>query len=126
MKVEVSNGELLDKFSILKIKLEKIKDEFKLINIKNEIDTISKNCEEIIQSDLRLSVIFEELVSVNESLWDIEDKIRIKEKEKEFDSEFIELARSVYITNDIRFTLKNKINIITSSKLVEEKSYESY
>ncbi len=126
MKVEVSNGELLDKFSILKIKLEKINDEFKLINIKNEIDTISKNCEEIIQSDLRLSVIFEELVSVNESLWDIEDKIRIKEKEKEFDSEFIELARSVYITNDIRFTLKNKINIITSSKLVEEKSYESY
>jgi hypothetical protein len=63
---------------------------------------------------------------VNESLWDIEDKIRIKEKEKEFDSEFIELARSVYITNDIRFTLKNKINIITLSKLVEEKSYESY
>ena len=126
MKVEVSNGELLDKFSILKIKLEKISDEFKLINIKNEIDTISKNCEEIIKSDLRLSVIFEELVSVNESLWDIEDKIRIKEKEKEFDSEFIELARSVYITNDIRFTLKNKINTITSSKLVEEKSYESY
>lgn len=126
MKVEVSNGELLDKFSILKIKLEKINDEFKLINIKNEIDTISKNCEEIIQSDMRLSVIFEELVSVNESLWDIEDKIRIKEKEKEFDPEFIELARSVYITNDIRFTLKNKINIITSSKLVEEKSYESY
>ena len=126
MKVEVSNGELLDKFSILKIKLEKINEEFKLINIKNEIDTISKNCEEIIQSDMRLSVIFEELVSVNESLWDIEDKIRIKEKEKEFDSEFIELARNVYITNDIRFTLKNKINIITSSKLVEEKSYESY
>jgi len=126
MKVEVSNGELLDKFSILKIKLEKINDEFKLINIKNEIDTISKNCEEIIQSDMRLSVIFEELISVNESLWDIEDKIRIKEKEKEFDSEFIELARSVYITNDIRFTLKNKINIITLSKLVEEKSYESY
>jgi len=126
MKVEVSNGELLDKFSILKIKLEKINDEFKLINIKNEIDTISKNCEEIIQSDMRLSVIFDELISVNESLWDIEDKIRIKEKEKEFDLEFIELARSVYITNDIRFTLKNKINIITSSKLVEEKSYESY
>jgi len=126
MKVEVSNGELLDKFSILKIKLEKIKDEFKLINIKNEIDTISKNCEEIIQSDMRLSVIFDELISVNESLWDIEDKIRIKEKEKEFDSEFIELARGVYITNDIRFTLKNKINTLTSSKLVEEKSYESY
>jgi len=126
MKIEVSNGELLDKFSILKIKLEKIKDEFKLINIKNEIDTISKNCEEIIQSDLRLSVIFNELISVNESLWDIEDKIRIKEKEKEFDSEFIELARSVYITNDTRFILKNKINIITLSKLVEEKSYEKY
>jgi len=126
MKIEVSNGELLDKFSILKIKLEKIKYEFKLINIKNEIDTISKNCEEIIQSDLRLSVIFNELISVNESLWDIEDKIRIKEKEKEFDSEFIELARSVYITNDTRFILKNKINIITLSKLVEEKSYEKY
>jgi hypothetical protein len=75
---------------------------------------------------MRLSVIFDELISVNESLWDIEDKIRIKEKEKEFDSEFIELARGVYITNDIRFTLKNKINTITSSKLVEEKSYESY
>ena len=126
MKVEVSNGELLDKFSILKIKLERIKDEFKLINIKNEIDIISKNCEEIIKSDLRLSEIFDELIFVNESLWIIEDEIRIKEKDKEFDSEFIELARSVYLTNDIRFNLKNKINMITSSKLVEEKSYESY
>jgi len=126
MKVEVSNGELLDKFSILKIKLERIKDEFKLINIKNEIDIISKNCEEIIKSDLRLSEIFDELIFVNESLWIIEDEIRIKEKDKEFDSEFIELARSVYLTNDIRFKLKNKINMITSSKLVEEKSYESY
>lgn len=126
MKVEVSNGELLDKFSILKIKLERIKDEFKLINIKNEIDIISKNCEEIIKSDLRLSEIFDELIFVNESLWIIEDEIRIKEKDKEFDSEFIELARSVYLTNDIRFKLKNKINMITSSKLFEEKSYESY
>lgn len=126
MKVEVSNGELLDKFSILKIKLERIKDEFKLINIKNEIDIISKNCEEIIKSDLRLSEIFDELIFVNESLWIIEDEIRLKEKDKEFDSEFIELARSVYLTNDIRFKLKNKINMITSSKLVEEKSYESY
>lgn len=126
MKVEVSNGELLDKFSILKIKLQRIKDEFKLINIKNEIDAISKNCEEIIKSDLRLSEIFDELIFVNESLWIIEDEIRIKEKDKQFDSEFIELARSVYLTNDIRFNLKNKINMITSSKLVEEKSYESY
>lgn len=126
MKVEVSNGELLDKFSILKIKLERIKDEFKLINIKNEIDIISKNCEEIIKSDLRLSEIFDELIFVNESLWIIEDEIRMKEKDKQFDSEFIELARSVYLTNDIRFNLKNKINMITSSKLVEEKSYESY
>jgi hypothetical protein len=126
MKVEVSNGELLDKFSILKIKLQRIKDEFKLINIKNEIDAISKNCEEIIKSDLRLSEIFDELIFVNESLWIIEDEIRMKEKDKQFDSEFIELARSVYLTNDIRFNLKNKINMITSSKLVEEKSYESY
>ena len=126
MKVEVSNGELLDKFSILKIKLEKINDEFKLINIKNEIDTISKNCEEIIQSDMRLSVIFEELISVNESLWDIEDKIRNKERLKSFDEEFIELSRSVYFTNDERSKIKKKINDITGSNFSEEKSYEEY
>ncbi len=125
MKVEISNGELLDKFSILKIKIKKIKDNSKLINIQNEINELSNLCDVLLKVN-GVVELFENLISTNSKLWEIEDLIRSKESLKEFDESFIELARSVYITNDVRFHIKNEINKLTNSKLVEEKSYESY
>jgi hypothetical protein len=120
--IPVSVGELLDKLSILKIKREKIKDDQKLSHIINEFDLIERISSDflIIQS---VSSYFQDLYAVNEKLWEIEERIRIKEQTKEFDSEFIELARSVYLTNDDRFNLKNKINEITNSLIKEQKSY---
>lgn len=125
MKVEVSIGEIVDKISILEIKSKKITDQTKLKNIKKEfnvlLSTTIKTIDWISASELYL-----ELVEINSKLWDIEDDIRIKEKNKEFDSEFIELARSVYYTNDERFRVKSEINKKFDSNLMEEKSYEDY
>lgn len=123
MKIEVSNGEIVDKMSILQIKSEKIKDTEKLKNISNEI--------EFIQNDFLSIMTYEnsqyvELKKINEMLWQIEDDIREKERNKQFDEDFIELARSVYVTNDQRAKIKFEINSSTDSNLVEEKSYESY
>lgn len=125
MKVEVSNGELLDKFSILKIKIEKISEEEKLLNIKNEIQELSVICNQLIVVS-EIKELFEDLIRVNTKLWEIEDSIRNKEKLKEFDESFIQLARLVYINNDKRFEIKSRINKLTQSKLIEEKSYERY
>lgn len=122
MKVEVSNGEILDKLSILEIKLEKIKDENKLKNIQGEYNILKNTSKEIVFD----TNIYEKLLNVNNRLWNIEDKLREKERKKEFDTEFIELARSVYFTNDERADIKRKINIETKSKLIEEKSYKKY
>lgn len=125
MMVEVSVGEAIDKYTILEIKQERIMDDKKLVNIAKEksallltlqdYDYLSKFSEEIKQ-----------LKNINEKLWEIEDKIRLKELNREFDNDFIELARAVYITNDKRFEIKNKINQICNSSLREEKSYEKY
>jgi len=124
MKIEVSNGELVDKVSILSIKLENIKDENKLTNIKKEYDLLLQKMELLnITVD---SEEFNELQSVNRELWEIEDKIRIKEAKQQFDDEFIQLARSVYFKNDIRFEIKKKINAKTDSFLAEEKEYVKY
>jgi hypothetical protein len=125
MMVEVSIGEVIDKYTILQIKLEKIKDISKLKNIEIE----SKLLSDALQSKNYFLIFSKEIVelqSINEKLWIIEDSIREKEKKKEFDNEFIELARSVYITNDIRFDIKNKINKMSDSAIVEEKSYSKY
>ena len=119
--VPISIGELVDKITILKIKISNISDPQKLENINKEYNEL------ILLLDLPESdENFVELLNVNKKLWDIEDKVRIKEKKREFDSEFIELARSVYYTNDKRCEIKRKINIEHSSYLVEEKSYENY
>jgi hypothetical protein len=123
MKIEVSNGEIVDKFTILEIKSEMIKSEDKLDNIIKEKSYIEQIAQIIIQSSLEF---YNELKNVNKKLWDIEDNIRQKERKKEFDEEFIELARSVYHTNDIRAELKKKINMKSNSKFIEEKSYEQY
>ena len=123
MKIEVSIGEIVDKLSILQIKTEMIKDEEKLLNVKKEYDylyDIVFNEMKIEQSD------FLEMVSINKELWNIEDDIRDKERDKEFDDVFIELARAVYVTNDKRAEVKKNINLKYGSTFVEEKSYNPY
>ena len=127
MLVEISNGELLDKISILELKLLKIEDEEKLVNIKKEFETLNPLVVDLFENyDSQLQNHYLELAKINGELWDIEDWIRDCEREKRFDKEFVELARSVYITNDKRCKVKKLINILTSSGLVEEKSYKEY
>lgn len=121
MKIQVSNGEIVDKLTILLIKEERISDETKLINIKNEIASISGISDDIISRDDQM---FQDLLSVNKALWDIENEIREKEATKEFNERFVELARAVYVTNDLRAKIKYQINQKSGSVLVEEKSYE--
>ena len=123
MIIEVSNGEIVDKYTILCIKSEKIQDEEKLKNVNNEKNSLKKIVDNIIDTS---SELFSALMETNEKLWQIEDSIREKEKVKEFDDEFIKLARSVYYTNDLRAELKKKINLNSNSNFVEEKSYEQY
>jgi len=127
MKVEISNGELLDKITILELKLDQIKDKEKLVNIQKEFDTLNPLCNELFKIyGGELQVHYLALAKINGQLWDIEDWIRDCEREKRFDKEFVELARSVYITNDKRCEVKKLINLMTSSGLVEEKSYKDY
>ena len=127
MQVEISNGELIDKITILEIKLIEIEDKDKLINIQKEFDILNPLVEELFEKyDGQLQNHYLELAKINGELWDIEDWIRDCEREKRFDKEFVELARSVYITNDKRCEVKKLINILTSSGLVEEKSYKEY
>ena len=124
MKIDISIGELVDKLTILSIKLEKVKDAAKLQNVQNEYDILLKPMEDCgIKTD---SEEFNKLRSVNLELWGIEDDIRIKESKQEFDNEFIELARSVYFKNDDRADAKREINIKYKSDLVEEKEYVDY
>ena len=123
MKIEVSVGEIVDKLSILKIKKNNIKDETKLININKEYDYLFQ----IVFDELKIEEDdFYNLVIINERLWGIEDSIRDKERESLFDSEFIELARSIYFTNDRRAEIKKDINLKYGSLFVEEKSYNKY
>lgn len=122
-RIEVSVGEIVDKLSILQIKTKMIMDKEKLSNITKEYDYLYDvvfNQMKIEQSD------FFNLVSVNQRLWKIEDEIRNKEYNKDFDQQFIELARSVYITNDERSEYKKRINIKYGSNFIEEKSYKKY
>ena len=127
MKIEISNGELIDKITILEIKLIEIEDKDKLINIQKEFDILNPLVEELFEKyDGQLQNHYLELAKINGELWDIENWIRDCEREKRFDKEFVELARSVYITNDKRCEVKKLINILTSSGLVEEKSYKEY
>ena len=127
MKIEISNGELLDKISILELKMLRIEDEEKLINIKKEFYTLNPLVVGLFeQYDSQLQNHYLELAEINGKLWDIEDWIRDCEHEKRFDKEFVELARSVYITNDQRSEVKKIINLLTNSGLVEEKLYKAY
>ena len=126
IKIELSIGELLDKISILQIKAERIDDPSKVKNINKELDVLMSLWNDSPYSDTNLSSEINELKNINEALWDIEDKIRDKERNQVFDKDFIELARSVYFTNDKRAEIKRIINDKTGSELIEEKSYSDY
>jgi hypothetical protein len=123
MKIEVSNGELVDKLSILEIKLNRIQDSEKLKNIHKEYSLLERAASLIINRD---DPLYRQLLDINQKLWEIEDRIRELEKKKDFGTEFIETARMVYFNNDIRAKIKQEINLKTNSDLFEEKSYEDY
>jgi hypothetical protein len=127
MKIEVSNGEILDKITILVIKSKMIADPIKLKNINNELDELKPFLDVVgYESNVTVNSLVKELQAINEKLWVIEDKLRDKEKSKEFDDEFVQLARGVYFTNDERARIKKNLNEVTNSKFVEEKSYQKY
>lgn len=124
IECEISLGELVDKLSILYIKEKNLTEVSKLTHVKKEIHILENKL-----NSLNLSGIesyLNRLVTINSTLWKIEDDIRDKERAKEFDNKFIELARNVYITNDQRFECKNEINTKYSSAIVEVKSYQQY
>ena len=125
MKVEISNGELLDKFSILEIKMGNITDPAKLTNIENEYKELTSDCTDLLRNST-ISSLYAELKSINQKLWVVEDDIRECERSKDFGQEFISLAREVYFTNDERARVKKEINLASGSSLVEEKSYQAY
>ena len=124
--VPVSSGELIDKISILKIKKNKITNKSKLRNIKKELFLLNKIYKNNFQKNKKILLYEKKLININKKLWDIEDKIRLLESKRNFNQEFIKLARSVYINNDKRSEIKKKINTLTGSHLIEEKSYKSY
>jgi hypothetical protein len=127
INVPISPGELLDKITILEIKIERMVDPKKISNVKTELDLLEKVWQKSGYSmEKMVSEKRAELKSINEKLWVIEDDLRLKESKSEFDMEFIELARSVYFTNDHRARVKKEINIGVGSDLVEEKSYQDY
>ena len=126
LQVPVSVGEVLDKITILQIKLAHISDANKRVNIQNELNALLPLVAGDSFTTDEMQGLMAELKSVNEALWDIEDDIREKEAAKSFDAEFIKLARAVYVTNDKRAEIKKQINLATGSALIEEKSYESY
>jgi hypothetical protein len=122
--IPISIGELFDKISILQIKQEKIKDAIKLKHVDHELELLTSKLESLNLE--KASAFIEDIKEINLILWDIEDEIRVKEKQGDFDKEFVSLARSVYKTNDERFLVKNKINEFYGSNVVEVKSYEKY
>ena len=123
---EISPGELLDKISILEIKLIKITDKNNLFEINKEYEILKKTQNSTIKLDDEIKDLFNSLKDVNLYLWDVEDKIRICEKNKDFEKEFIELARKVYVNNDKRAKIKSSINKILGSNIKEIKDYAKY
>ena len=126
IKIDVSVGEIMDKLTILEIKAEKIDDDAKLANIHKERDSLLPVIDKPAYQTDEIKQLVAELKEINLKLWNIEDEIRLKEADKAFDADFIELARSVYFTNDKRAAVKKQINLATGSELIEEKSYEDY
>jgi transcriptional regulator of nitric oxide reductase len=126
IQVPVSPGEVLDKITILEIKSERMSDPQKVTNVRIELDLLRKTWAAAITEDDTIRDLHAQLKEINEALWEIEDDIRDKERAKAFDEGFIELARSVYFTNDRRSEVKKKLNLHLGSQIVEEKSYQDY
>ena len=124
--IPVSPGELLDKLTILEIKLDRIGDETKLANVRREHALLSRVWDESGLGGDEVERLRERLREVNEALWEIEDAIREEERERRFGDRFVELARSVYRRNDHRAALKRRINEVLGSHILEEKSYRDY
>ena len=126
IEIPVSHGELVDKLTILEIKLEMISEKSKINEIITEHKYLSSIFNKIKTEEETVLSYYEELLAINKKLWNIEDSIRSLEKQKKFNSAFIELARKVYYTNDERFEIKSKINALFNSNIKEQKSYENY
>ena len=124
IEVPVSLGELVDKLTILKIKQSEIRDQKKIAAVEKELTLLEEKYKSFQSKEI--DNLMEILYDVNRKLWEIEDAIRLKERAAEFDDEFITLARAVYKTNDNRAAIKNDINVLSNSQLVEVKSYEKY
>ena len=122
----VSPGEVLDKITILEIKAKNISDPLKLKNVNHELALLLKIWDDNVEKSTQMDDLKQQLKTVNQDLWNIEDDIRIKESKREFDDEFIQIARSVYVENDKRAAVKKAVNLLLGSELVEEKSYEDY
>ncbi len=123
---EISTGELLDKISILEIKLEKVRDKIKLKEINKEYKILREVQNSSIKETKKFQILFKKIKEVNQNLWNIEDKLRICEKNKDFGQNFIKLARDVYMNNDKRSKIKSKINEVSGSNIKEIKQYVDY
>jgi len=126
IKVDISVGELVDKISILEIKQEHIDDPDKLANVSNELRILNDEFLQNIPKSDALDVLKDRLKAVNLEIWNLEDDIRDQERRRDFGEKFVQLARSVYKTNDKRAALKREINVLLGSAIVEEKSYQDY
>jgi hypothetical protein len=124
--VPISPGELIDKITILEIKSQRMTDAVKLANVLKELGMLTETWKVYAGAAIDIDAEWKALRDVNEQLWDIEDRIRDKERDGLFDAQFIELARAVYVTNDERAAIKKRINTRLGSALVEEKSYANY
>ena len=123
---EISAGELLDKITILEIKLEKIRDKNSLMEVEKEYKILKKNQSSIIELEGKINDLFQNLKNVNLKLWNVEDSLRVCEKNKDFGKQFVELAREVYLDNDKRSKIKSDINKMLGSNLIEIKQYVRY
>ena len=126
IKIDVAAGELIDKITILEIKLARIKDPAKLANVRYELDLLLATLAEAQNGGPALDSLRQELRKINEVIWDVEDDIRDHERRKDFGPSFVELARAVYHNNDQRARLKRQVNELLDSKVIEEKSYTEY
>jgi hypothetical protein len=126
IKVPVSPGEVLDKITILEIKSERMTDPEKVANVGVELALLKETWNDTIRDTEEIQKLHAQLKKINEVLWEIEDDIRDKERAKEFDKRFIELARAVYVTNDRRSEVKKRLNLHLGSEIIEEKSYKDY
>jgi hypothetical protein len=123
---EISWGELIDKITILEIKEQRLTSSAAVANVRNELAALNRAVTGLKAAPAELAVLKQDLKSINEALWDIENRTRAKEAAKSFDQQFIELTRSVYLNNDKRALIKRRLNELLNSELIEEKQYTSY